>query len=195
MASRLYFSIIRDNTFFLDWFFFNFIICEYNRQFRQIFLYIVRHRTEHKRKTFLDNEILDSLQFLVSCDDYPGRYAAPGRSLRRCRAWCSWKRRFSCRESFLERVESHRPTNGRALLDWMQITVDGVVRQIESGRSDSGAAYGVRVVLLQIGAWLPSLASRFEYRCVEYFSRTIVLKSMATSFWDRGECIYGLYSV
>lgn len=116
------------------------------------FFYTVRHRTEHKRKTFLDNEILDSLQFLVSCDDYPGRYAAPGRSLRRCRAWCSWKRQFSCRESFLERVESHRPTNGRALLDWMQITVDGVVRQIESGRSDSGAAYGVRVVLLQIGA-------------------------------------------
>lgn len=64
-------------------------------------------------------------------------------------------RRFSCRESFLRACrESHRPTNGRALLDWMQITVDGVVRQIESGRSDSGAAYGVRVVLLQIGAWL-----------------------------------------
>lgn len=116
------------------------------------FFHTIEPSAKQKRQTFLDNEILDSLQFLVSCDDYPRRYAAPGRSLRRCRTRCSWKRRFSCRESFLERVESHRSTNGRALLDWMQITVDGVVRQIESGRSDSGAAYGVRVVLLQIGA-------------------------------------------
>lgn len=47
----------------------------------------IRCDIEHKRQTFLDNKILDSLQFLVSCDDYPRRYAAPGRSLRRCQAW------------------------------------------------------------------------------------------------------------
>lgn len=52
-------------------------------------------------------------------------------------------------------VESHHPTADE-LLDWMQITLDGVVAgskvdDLGSSRPDRGAGYGVQAVLLQIG--------------------------------------------